>query len=357
MVLGGRLSRFPFHKNNTPIELHQNTQTLNFNHDHLNIIKGAIVRDPVHLTVYRLTLNGWPDKMQDVQHLACHLGGTRDELTVEDSVLLKGSRICIPPDLHDRTLYELHDCHQGIEKMTHIARANIYWPGIDADYVIYCTICAKHKASQAVQPMLPCNVPDRPWQELASNYFTHCCKEYLLIAHPFSKYPFIFKVHSMTSDSITNHLQDLFPQYGTPRCFYSDNGPPFSSEPFSHFYSSLGIDHITSSPLYPKSNGFIEWQVKTIKTSLTTTKPSGISINHLLQTLCSTPIGPNLPSPHEILLNHRDYKPGKPSTPVDLEQVSDYLITKKTQQMAHYEKRHKAQPPIWLCTQIWCSVP
>ena len=286
-----------------------------------------------------MTLNGWPDKMWDVPHLAHHFWGTRGELTVEDSVFLKGSRICIPPELHDRIPYDLHDCHQGIEKMTHIARSNIYWPSIDADiadYVRCCTICAKHKASKAVQPMLPCDVPDGPQQELATNFFTHCGKEYLLIADPFSKYPLIFKVHSKTSDSITNHLQDLFSQYGTPRCFYSDNGPTLSSKPFSCFLSSLGNDHITPSPLYPKSNGFIEWQVKTIKTSLTTAKSSGISINHILQTLCSTPICPNLPSPHGILLNHTDYKPGNLSNHVDLEQVR-----------LPYNKENSTEGPLW----------
>ena len=74
MVLADRLSRFPSCKNNTPIELHQNIQTINFNSDHLNIIKGATERDPIHPTVYRLTLNGWPDRMRDVPHLACHFG-------------------------------------------------------------------------------------------------------------------------------------------------------------------------------------------------------------------------------------------------------------------------------------------
>ena len=68
MVLADRLSRFPSHKNNTPIELHQNIQTLNLNHNHFNIIEGSIERDPVHSTVHRLTLNRWPDKMQDVPH-------------------------------------------------------------------------------------------------------------------------------------------------------------------------------------------------------------------------------------------------------------------------------------------------
>ena len=57
MVLAERLYRFPSCKNNSPIELHQNIQTIGFNPDHLNIIRGAIERDLVHSTVYRLTLN------------------------------------------------------------------------------------------------------------------------------------------------------------------------------------------------------------------------------------------------------------------------------------------------------------
>ena len=80
MVLADRLSRFPSCKNNNPIELHQNIQTINFNSDHLNIIKGATRRDPIHSTVYRLMLNRWPEKMRNVPHLAHHFGGTRDKL-------------------------------------------------------------------------------------------------------------------------------------------------------------------------------------------------------------------------------------------------------------------------------------
>ena len=61
----------------------------------------------------------------------------RDELTIEEGVLLKGNRVSIPPELHDRTLYDLNNSHQGIEKMTHVATANVYWPGIDADIANY----------------------------------------------------------------------------------------------------------------------------------------------------------------------------------------------------------------------------
>ena len=96
VVLTDRLSRFPLRKNNSPIELYQNVQTLNFNPDLLNLIRGAIERDLLHTTVYRLTLNGWPDKIRDVPQIACHFWGTRDELTIEEGILLKGNRVCIP---------------------------------------------------------------------------------------------------------------------------------------------------------------------------------------------------------------------------------------------------------------------
>ena len=57
-----------------------------------------------------------------------------------------------------RHLYDINKSNQGIEKMTHLARAHVYWSGIDADiieYVRHSTICTRHKASQTVQPTLP----------------------------------------------------------------------------------------------------------------------------------------------------------------------------------------------------------
>ena len=147
---------------------------------------------------------------------------------------MKGNWVCIPPELHDMTLYDLHDSHQGIEKMTHTARANIYWPGIDADisdYVKRCTICTKYKASQATQPMLLWDIPDSPWQKLAHDYFMHKGKDYLLIADTFSKYPFIYKVHSKTTDSII-HYKTFFHKLVNPNISFLTMDLPFHQKLF-----------------------------------------------------------------------------------------------------------------------------
>ena len=70
------------------------------------------------------------------------------------------------------------------------ARSTIYWPGIDADmtnYIKWFKICTKHKAIQAVQPMLLRDVPNRSWHDLTADFFHFNSKEYLLLAETFSK--------------------------------------------------------------------------------------------------------------------------------------------------------------------------
>ena len=66
---------------------------------------------------------------------------------------------------------------------------------------------------------------------------------------------------------------------------------------FAKFMQQQHIKHITSSPHYPKSSGFIQRQIKTIKTALSTGYDSKLPIEDILLNLRTQPIGPNLPSP------------------------------------------------------------
>ena len=151
MVLADLLSCFPSNSNYLPIPL--------------DIIWGSMECNPVYSTVYCLTLQGWPDCIQAVPHIAWHFWGVRDELSVDTGLLLKGTWLCILLELLNRTLADLHGAHQGVDRMQDQTTESVYWPGIDADiadYVSWYTICTKHKASLPAQPMLPKDIPDGP---------------------------------------------------------------------------------------------------------------------------------------------------------------------------------------------------
>ena len=63
--------------------------------------------------------------------------------------------------------------------------------------------------------------------------------------------------------------------------------------------------HVTSSPHFPQSKGFVERAIQTIKRTMTQAKSSGQNINMALLCLRTTPIDSKLPSPSEILCNRK----------------------------------------------------
>ena len=120
-----------------------------------------------------------------------------------------------------------------------------------------------------------------------------------MICDYFSKFPFLYRVKT-SFWSLRDHLINLFSIEGYPDEIVSDNGPPFQSKEFAKFLSSLGIKHTTSSPGYPRSNGFIEWHIQTVKNMLSKSSNTR-SFQEVLADLRTTRIGTGLPSPAEIL--------------------------------------------------------
>ena len=56
-------------------------------------------RDPVLTKVKQFTLRGWPAKITDEQLQP--YSSKRDKLSLEDAVLLRGSRVVVPPQARD----------------------------------------------------------------------------------------------------------------------------------------------------------------------------------------------------------------------------------------------------------------
>ena len=199
---------------------------------------------------------------------------------------------------------------------------------------------AQNKASPPGQPMLPQDIPDGPWQDIAVDYVTN---KGLIICNAFSKYPFAYKVSTKSAQSLFMHLLELISQHGPPSLLSTDNSPLFASDEIAEFLMCHCTEHHTSSPYFPRSNGFIERQVRTIKTALNTALQSKKPLEAVLLYLCSTPIGPNMPALWEILHNRNIQWPGWPSQLVDMEKIRNFLISNKQAQCDQFNKPHGAQ--------------
>ena len=102
---------------------------------------------------------------------------------------------------------------------------------------------------------------------------------------------FLFQVKTMSFANLKDHLEELFSVEGIPNEIMSDNGPPFNGKEFSSYLTGLGIRHTTSSPNYPRSNGFIERQIQTMKWLIEKANSSGRSHQKCPDQLESTATG------------------------------------------------------------------
>ena len=106
-----------------------------------------------------------------------------------------------------------------------------------------------------------------------------------------------------TSNMVISTMKQIFSEHDIPSRVVSDNGPQYSHKAFKEFAQQWQFDHITSSPKFPKSNGFIERQIQAIKRALIKAKQAGRDPNLAMLCLRTTPINHNLPSPAELLNN------------------------------------------------------
>ena len=61
-----------------------------------------------------LIITGWPEDIKEVPRPLCPHWQHREILTIEDSLVLQGEALIIPPAERERVLHQLHQFHKGI---------------------------------------------------------------------------------------------------------------------------------------------------------------------------------------------------------------------------------------------------
>ena len=221
------------------------------------------------------------------------------------------------------------------------------------DLVLNCQLCLKYStAKHKLEPSLSLGqeVPLHPWTKLVADIFhfegtsylliedytscypvvhkvtsmtgQHIASQFKLICSEYgwpetivsnngpwytseidytSHYPVVHKVTSMTGQHIASQFKLIYSEYGWPETVVSDNGPCYTSEIFNNLMIEYNVNHITSLPHYPQSNGLAEKYVHIVKNLFYKAKEEAKDLYKCLMVCCNTPLSSNLQSPMQIL--------------------------------------------------------
>ena len=107
----------------------------------------------------------------------------------------------------------------------------------------------------------------------------------------------------MAAQHVIGHLKVIFSEYGWPDTIVPDNGPCYTAETFTKSMQKYRVNHITSSPHYPQSNGFVEKFVQTLKSLFYKAREEGTDLYKALMIYQNTPLTSNMKSLMHILQN------------------------------------------------------
>ena len=239
---------------------------------------------------------GWPKTIKEVPNEIQKYWTFREELTIEDGLILKGMRIVIPDKKREEILKQIHEGHLGLYKCQMRAKETVYWLGINEQLeqlILNCQLCLKYSRSKdKINPhkALGHEVSPVPWSKLATDIFHYELQPYLVIVDYNSRILIVRKLKSMSAQHIAEHFKSIFSEYGWPHTLVNDNGPCYTAKTFTNLMKEYAVNHITSSPHYPQSNGLAEKFIQIVKNLFYKACDEGTDIHKYLMIYHNTPL-------------------------------------------------------------------
>ena len=190
MYLSDAISQLSIHKldkgSTLPgmdITVHEVESCTNFSSVSLGKIRESTLCDNDLQVLKTHIINGFPLHTNQCPECIRLFFPYRDELTIFNGLILKGSCIVIPTELQDQLLNVIHESHLGICKTLEHARTSIFWPNITNDIkklFSQCRACVQHQDKQPNELIV--SEPElKPWTSLSIDNFEYKGRHYLII--------------------------------------------------------------------------------------------------------------------------------------------------------------------------------
>ena len=139
---------------------------LNASDDKCLSLAAEMVKDPMMQALKHQIIKGWPHIRSECGKNLQEFWNYRDELSVLDGLVLKGSHIVIPESCRDEILDQLHEGHFGIDRTKLRTRDSVYWPSINKDIeclVKTCDLYQEHSHRNNKDAGILRDIPIKAW--------------------------------------------------------------------------------------------------------------------------------------------------------------------------------------------------
>lgn len=203
----------------------------------------------------------------------------KEQLSVVDGIILKGTKIVIPHILRRRLLDLAHSSHGGENTLKGQLRPKVWWPGMDMDikkFVESCTSCSLNAIHNRMEPIMRIDIPKGPWRNIAID-FVGPMDSYnvLTIVDCYSRFFNAIPMKSIDTKHLIKSLQNIFGLFGYPENITLDNGSQFNNGEFKNYAKTIGATLNFTTPYSPWQNGLIERNNKTFKDFVKKTLTAG----------------------------------------------------------------------------------
>ena len=333
--------------------VHTVTKQLFVTDSRIQNMKDELANDSEMQILKKTIVEGWPSNRSDCRPEIVSYWNHRDELSWENNLCFRGQTLVVPRALRKHMIEQVHSSHLGVTKTLERAKDNLFWPGMSkeiTDYVLQCPICLEHRDSNAKEPMITTEFPDRPYQKVGVDLFHFDGGNYLLTIDYYSRFFEVDYLPNTRSSTVIRKLQVHMSRNGIVDCLVSDNAPQFSSDEFAKFAKTWDFEHHTSSPFYPKGNSLSEKGVGIAKKLMKKAKASGQNPHLAFLEYRNTPLECGF-TPAQLLFGRRTKSVVPISTKALNQKVSHRKVATKmnelkTKQKAIYDRNSKPLKPL-----------
>ena len=205
---------------------------LSISADRMTELQRETLADATMQKLAKFIKEGWSGHERSVPSDVKPFFAFRDELVVENDVILKGQKAVVPKSLQSTYIAILQQGPHGCGPPKQHASDVVYWPKTRQDIesaVSQCSACSSCKAHLQKQPLINHPVPNLPWATVGADIFDWNNHQYLVMVDSYSGWFEMDLLPDSSSRAVISKMKRLFSTHGIPEKLLTDSSSAVNS--------------------------------------------------------------------------------------------------------------------------------